>query len=102
MQSDSLIGDLGVFYDDEDVLKVGGRLNAAEMSYTVQHRIILPSRHPITERVFNAAHRRLLHGGTLETLTELREIRDSARKANVEKGAKKMCDMQLFQQPCGY
>lgn len=73
LPSDSPIRDLSVFCDDEGVLRVGGGLNAADISYNVKHPIVLPSRHPITKLVINAAHRRLLHAGALETLTELRE-----------------------------
>ncbi|KAL1442301.1 hypothetical protein MTO96_046474 [Rhipicephalus appendiculatus] len=73
MPSDSPIRDLSVFCDDEGVLKVGGRLNAADISYTILHAIVLLSRHPITKVVISAAHHRLLHGGALETLTEMRE-----------------------------
>ncbi|XP_075559900.1 uncharacterized protein LOC142591457 [Dermacentor variabilis] len=91
MPSDSPIRDLSVIYDDDGVLRVGGRLNAAELSYNVKHPVILPSRHPYTELTISAAHRRLLHAGALETLTELREMYWIVRGRQMVKKVLKKC-----------
>ncbi|XP_075531538.1 uncharacterized protein LOC142564428 [Dermacentor variabilis] len=91
MPSDSPIRDLSVIYDDDGVLRVGGRLNAAELSYNVKHPVILPSRHPFTELTISAAHRRLLHAGALETLTELREMYWIVRGRQMVKKVLKKC-----------
>ncbi|XP_070378097.1 uncharacterized protein [Dermacentor albipictus] len=89
--SDSPIRDLSVIYDDDGVLRVGGRLGAAELSYNMKHSVILPSRYPFTELTISAADRRLLHAGALEALTELREMYWIVRGRRMVKKVLKKC-----------
>ncbi|XP_070384802.1 uncharacterized protein [Dermacentor albipictus] len=91
MPSDSPMRDLSVIYDDDGVMRVGGRLGAADLSYNVKHPVLLPSRHPFTELTISAAHRRLLHAGALETLTELREMYWIVRGRQMVKKVLKKC-----------
>ncbi|XP_075535194.1 uncharacterized protein LOC142570735 [Dermacentor variabilis] len=91
MPNDSPIHDLSVIYDDDGVLRGGGRLSAAELSYNVKHPAILPSRHPFTELTISTVHRRLLHAGALETLTELREMYWIVRGRQMAKKVLKKC-----------
>lgn len=69
----SPLRDLNVFLDSHGVLRVGGRLRNAEMPYDTRHPIVLPPNHPYIDLLIEGTHRRLLHAGPLETLTELRE-----------------------------
>ena len=51
------------FVDSSGLLRVGGRGQNAEMSYSVIHPIILPGKHPITSLIISSEHQRLLHAG---------------------------------------
>ncbi|XP_064475507.1 uncharacterized protein LOC135389381 [Ornithodoros turicata] len=62
------------FLDDRGMLRVTGRLQQGQLEPAVRHPIILPPRHGFTELVVQSAHCRILHGGVLETMTELREM----------------------------
>lgn len=64
---------LTAFIDDQGVLRVGGRLGHASLSYQEQHPVILPRHSPLTTLVISNAHARTLHGGTQLTLAETRQ-----------------------------
>ena len=68
----SLQSKLDLFCDDVGIWRCGGRLDKAEMPYSTRHPIILPRSHHYTLLIIRRAHKRVLHSGVKETLTEMR------------------------------
>ncbi|XP_026464229.1 uncharacterized protein LOC113366789 [Ctenocephalides felis] len=64
---------LNPFIDGEGLLRVGGRLEYANISYEQKHPIILPKSHYVTELFLRGEHERLLHAGTQTTLSVVRQ-----------------------------
>ena len=63
---------LGLFKDEDGILKCKGRLGNAPLSVTTRYPILLPRRHHLTRLIVEACHRRTYHGGVKETLVEVR------------------------------
>lgn len=61
------------YIDSKGVLRVGGRLEHAEISSEEKHPAILPRNSPLTSLVIADAHEKTLHGGTQLTLSYLRQ-----------------------------
>ena len=51
------------FLDSSGVLRVGGRQQESELSYSSLHPVILHGKHPITKLIICTEHLRLLHAG---------------------------------------
>ena len=51
------------FIDSDGTLRVGGRLEAAYLTYAEKHPVILPKHGRLAELVIDWAHRSCLHGG---------------------------------------
>jgi len=68
----TLKGQLGLFTDEKELWRCGGRLQNAEIPYATKHPILLPRSHPFTSLVVQDAHSRVCHNGVKETLTEVR------------------------------
>ncbi|UYV63113.1 hypothetical protein LAZ67_2003172 [Cordylochernes scorpioides] len=64
---------LNPFLDKSGLLRVGGRLNNALLSFDQKHPIILPKAHYITQLVIRHYHERLLHAGVQLTLSAIGE-----------------------------
>ncbi|XP_025262213.1 uncharacterized protein LOC112637209 [Camponotus floridanus] len=60
------------FIDDDGILRVGGRLKHAILTYDERHPMIAPPTSWLTKLVIESCHRRTLHGGTQLTLGLLR------------------------------
>ncbi|CAK1603805.1 unnamed protein product [Parnassius mnemosyne] len=60
------------FLDDEGILRVGGRLENAEILWDRMHPIILPKSSSLTNLIIADAHYRTLHGGPQLILNFLR------------------------------
>ena len=58
--------------DELGVLRVGGRLNRAELPYDVPHPMILPKKHHITRLVVADVHHRCRHAGVNHVLAQVR------------------------------
>ncbi|CAK9816429.1 hypothetical protein ANTPLA_LOCUS8963 [Anthophora plagiata] len=63
---------LNPFIDEMGVIRVGGRLRNAPISYDQRHPMILPAKHPLTTLIVEYEHRRLLHSGHQLTLSSIR------------------------------
>jgi hypothetical protein len=63
---------LGLYEDDDKVLRCKGRLQNTTISAGAKYPIILPQNHYLTELIIRECHQRVLHNGVKETLTELR------------------------------
>ncbi|XP_076655135.1 uncharacterized protein LOC143360306 [Halictus rubicundus] len=59
--------------DKDEVLRVGGRIQAANLPYDRTHPAILPDESSLARLWVDAAHKRCLHGGTQLTLATLRQ-----------------------------
>ena len=68
----TLRSQLGLFLDEKGLWRCGGRLQNAEIPYSVKHPILLPRSHPFTALIVRDAHLRVCHNGVKETLTEVR------------------------------
>eukprot|EP00795_Rhopilema_esculentum_P005673 gene5673-10913_t len=63
---------LGCFVDKEGIIRVGGRLQNASISYNSKHPVLLPRQHHFTKLVIWHSHLTVKHNGVNETLAEVR------------------------------
>lgn len=63
---------LNPFIDENGLLRVGGRLKHAPISFTEKHPILLPSRHHVTDIIIRKIHLDTQHSGIQTTLAHLR------------------------------
>lgn len=64
---------LSPFLDDHGILRVGGRLNAANLPYDSQHQIILHKASPIAYKIAHDCHLKNLHAGVTLLVATLRQ-----------------------------
>jgi len=69
----SRIANLSPFLDENQVIRVGGRLQKAQMSFTQKHPILLPSQHHVTDCIIREIHQKHHHTGIQTTLYILRQ-----------------------------
>lgn len=60
------------FLDENNILRVGGRIRHSDIPYTQAHPIILPSKCYITNMIIRYYHLKLLHAGIQSTLYNIR------------------------------
>ncbi|XP_053388871.1 uncharacterized protein LOC128551937 [Mercenaria mercenaria] len=63
-----------IFIDESGLLRCGGRLEHATFSEAARHPILLPRKEKLTHLLMDSVHRKLLHTGVSQTLSELRHI----------------------------
>ncbi|XP_015514777.2 uncharacterized protein LOC107220623 [Neodiprion lecontei] len=63
---------LNPFLDQQGLLRVGGRLKHAPISFTKKHPILLPSHHHVTDLIIRETHKNAFHSGIQSTLSNLR------------------------------
>ncbi|XP_046145779.1 uncharacterized protein LOC123989147 [Osmia bicornis bicornis] len=68
----SRLASLSPFVDEHGLLRVGGRLQNAEISYAQKHPILLPSYHHVTDLIIREMHERTYHAGIQSTLYTIR------------------------------
>jgi len=61
VNKNSNILNLNPFIDAHGILRVGGRLRHASVSYNYKHPILLPGKHPFTRLIITHEHERHLH-----------------------------------------
>jgi len=69
----SRIANLSPFLDENHLIRVGGRLQRARMSFTQKHPILLPSRHHVTDCIIRETHQKHYHTGIQTTLYIIRQ-----------------------------
>lgn len=69
----SRILNLNPFIDEDDLLRVGGRLKKAEIPLNHKYPIIMPNNHQITSLVIDETHFKTHHGGVQLMMACLRE-----------------------------
>ncbi|XP_076383739.1 uncharacterized protein LOC143260985 [Megalopta genalis] len=74
MPKGSRILNLNPFLDQDKLLRVGGRLRRAPLSYCQKQPLLLPHRHHITNLIIESEHLRHWHAGTQATLNAVRQI----------------------------
>ncbi|XP_028413601.1 uncharacterized protein LOC114536441 [Dendronephthya gigantea] len=63
---------LDPFVDQQGIIRVGGRIKRAEVSFQEKHPVVLPKRSHLTELVIRHHHEAVQHQGRLLTLNEIR------------------------------
>lgn len=58
---------LSPFLDDQDVLRVGGRIVLSKLGYDQKHPALLPSSHRLTKLIIQFTHAHFLHPGVQTT-----------------------------------
>ena len=61
----------GLFQDESQIWRCGGRLQHANLSFSSKHPVILSKKSTLTALIAHSAHRRVQHNGVKETLTEI-------------------------------
>ena len=61
------------FLDEDDLIRVGGRLRNAQLSYAIKHPILLPAKHKITLLLLRFYHEKTHHSGRHLTAASMRE-----------------------------
>ena len=64
--------EFGVYHDEHGLLRCGGRLQNSNVPLSQVHPVLLHADHPFTALIVSDCHRRVLHNGVKETLTEVR------------------------------
>ncbi|XP_049868956.1 uncharacterized protein LOC126368838 [Pectinophora gossypiella] len=62
-----------VFLDENNLMRVGGRLHHSHFSFEKKHPIVIQSSHQFTKLLFNFEHRKLFHAGPQLLLATIRE-----------------------------
>jgi len=63
---------LSPFIDEQNIIRVGGRLKNAAIGMDAKHPILLPAHHPFTQLIIAHEHQRHLHAGAQATLAAVR------------------------------
>jgi len=69
----SKLANLNPFLDENGLIRVGGRLQKADLSFTQKHPILLPNRHHLTDCIIRETHEKHYHTGIQTTLYFIRQ-----------------------------
>ena len=86
--------------DELCILRVGGRLDRAELSYDAAHPMILPKKHHITRLIAADVHNRCLHAGINHVLAEVQNryrVIDGRQEVKNWDNECKVCDRRRVQ-----
>lgn len=72
MDIKQLEGQLGLFKDENQVIRCKGRVGNAELPHVTRFPALLPRHHWLTTLIVRYCHERVLHNGLKETLAEVR------------------------------
>ena len=81
LEKSSKLLSLTPFLDEQNLLRVGGRLSLAPSPMDAKHPIILPSDAPFTHLLIKKIHHSMAHGSTERTFHEKRKIGKSVSRA---------------------
>lgn len=70
--SDKNLLGLNLFLDENNLIRVGGRLRNAEIAFEQKHPVLLPSHHHVVSLMLAQEHRRLGHAGAQAVLSNFR------------------------------
>lgn len=71
-KSNNLQRQLGLYIDEDSLLRCCGRLKHAELSFGAIRPLLLPKNNHFTEVIINKIHKELLHSGVSQTLSKIR------------------------------
>jgi len=69
----SKLANLNPFLDENGLIRVGGRLQKANLSFTQKHPILLPNRHHLTDCIIRETHEKHYYTGIQTTLYFIRQ-----------------------------
>ena len=72
-QPSLLARQLGLFHDEERVIRCQGRIDQSDVSQTTKQPVLLPSKHRFTDLVILEHHNSVHHNGIRDTLNSVRE-----------------------------
>ncbi|KAL0879208.1 hypothetical protein ABMA27_002991 [Loxostege sticticalis] len=90
---------LSPFLDDNDVIRVGGRLDNSPYDYNVKHPILMCSKHHLTKLIFSKFHLDLLHAGPQLLLANIRQTYWPLGGRNLSKVTVRQC-IKCFRYKC--
>lgn len=64
---------LNPFIDENNIMRVGGRMARSDLCFDAKHQILLPHGHPVTRLIIADAHLKCVHGGAKLTESVLRQ-----------------------------
>lgn len=73
LRNNSSILSLNPFIDENQIIRVGGRIHNSEFAYSKKHPILLSHSHHLTKLILEHEHRHLLHAGPQLLLSHIRE-----------------------------
>jgi len=73
IQNNSKLKLLNPFLDKDQIIRVGGRLHNADLTFEEKHQILLPQKHHLTELIILSEHLRHFHSGAQSTLSAVRQ-----------------------------
>lgn len=85
------LASLTPFLDENDIIRVGGRLGNSKFENDKKHPILLPGNHMFTNRLFIDEHNRLLHAGPQLLLASICERFWPLRGRNLAQKIVKAC-----------
>ncbi|XP_045779565.1 uncharacterized protein LOC123877104 [Maniola jurtina] len=80
-----------VFLDENNLMRVGGRIRNSEFSYDKKHPLILQSTHRFTQLLFKYEHTKLMHAGPQLLLASIREVYWPIGGRNLAKSTYRRC-----------
>lgn len=93
--------ELNPFLDQNEVLRVGGRLKKAEIPFSQKHPMILDKGHKLSEIIIKNEHKRNLHMGPQNLLSNIRTRFWILGGINTIKGVLKACTICFRVKPRG-
>ena len=69
----SIIHQLGLFLDKDDVIRCRGRIEHSNLLFNTKYPILIPKESYLSKLIVMAVHTRVMHNGVEETLTEIRQ-----------------------------
>ncbi|XP_045036710.1 uncharacterized protein LOC123477439 [Daphnia magna] len=64
LRSSSYLLALSPKLGEAEILRLGGRIDRAKLPYDARHPPLLPSKHPLTEKIVEVVHGQMHHAGT--------------------------------------
>jgi hypothetical protein len=90
----SVITKLSPMIDSNGLVRVGGRLERAQLTVEERHPIILPGSHNITTLIVKHYHHEVKHQGRHFTIVDNRRILDNRRRTTCEQCNSPLCQVQ--------
>lgn len=73
LQKASKIRNVRPFLDEDNILRVGGRMSASPQSFAESHPIVIPADTHHATLLLIDSHRQMLHSGVRDTIVQVRE-----------------------------